>query len=114
MEIVRSMLSIQVSFPIRHFRYLIRYSASKTNLSRISGKLFPVAGSLSMLPKKGILEVSLTTLKYEIYTISPIKVSKLTSLALALPLCYLPVKSTQNQADLLCNRFLVRIFSFLR
>lgn len=32
------------------------------------------SGSLSMLPKKGILEVSLTTLKYEIYTISPIKV----------------------------------------
>jgi hypothetical protein len=74
------MLSIQVTFPIRHFLYLIRYSASKTNLPRISGKLFPVAGSLSMLPKKGILEVSLTTLKYEIYTISPIKVSKLTSL----------------------------------
>ncbi|KAJ6688266.1 hypothetical protein OIU74_016893 [Salix koriyanagi] len=32
------------------------------------------SGSLSMLPKKGVLEVSLTTLKYEIYTICPIKV----------------------------------------
>ncbi|KAJ6410296.1 hypothetical protein OIU84_007112 [Salix udensis] len=51
------------------------------------------SGSLSMLPKKGVLEVSLNTLKYEIYTICPIK-------------------STQNQAGLQCNRFLVRIFIF--
>lgn len=38
---------------------------------------FLLAGSLSLLPKNGNLEVSLTTLRCEIYTISPIGVSNL-------------------------------------
>ena len=49
-----------------------------------SHQVYYISGSVTKLPRKGLLEVSLKTLTCELYTISPIKVSGLTDISLGL------------------------------
>ena len=49
-----------------------------------SHQVYYISGSITKLPRKGLLEVSLKTLTCELYTISPIKVSGLTDISLGL------------------------------
>ena len=49
-----------------------------------SHQVYYISGSITKLPRKGLLEASLKTLTCELYTISPIKVSGLTDISLGL------------------------------